>query len=111
ELARAEVAEGDSRAHHEILDGARHEHLVGARERADASADIDGHPRDVVSNEFALASVQPGAQLYAQSAHGVRNGPSAADPACGAIERGQKAVAHRLDLAIPVALELGSHEL
>ena len=36
---------------------------------------------------------------------------SAADPARGTIEGGEKAVAHRLDLAAPVALELGAHEL
>src|SRR5712691_10068887 len=50
QLARTAVAERDARAHNEILDGARHEHLVGARERTDASADVDGHPGDVVTH-------------------------------------------------------------
>ena len=74
-------------------------------------AGVDSHPADVVADELALAGVQARSQLDVQRSHLIRHSTGTANPPRGAIEGGKKAVAHRLDLAAPVALELGAHEL
>ena len=44
----AAILERDARAGHEVLDGARDEHLAGAGLRRDARADVDGDPAELV---------------------------------------------------------------
>ena len=61
------VGECHARPGHEVADGARDEHLAGARERRDARADVHGDPAEVVvAEQLALAGVQPGAQADAE---------------------------------------------
>ena len=49
EVVLAPVGELEARAHDEIRDSARHEHVACAAERRDSRSDVDCHPRDVVA--------------------------------------------------------------
>ena len=70
------------------------------RQRADARADVHGHPADVVAHDLALAGVQAGAHVDAER-RTARCAIARAQriAARRTVERGEEAVAHRLDLA------------
>ncbi len=55
---QAAILEHQPRAHDQVLDRARREHLAGVRRILDARADVDRNARHVVADEFALAGVQ-----------------------------------------------------
>src|SRR6516164_8838638 len=57
ELVDAVLGELDTGADHEILDGARDEHLARASEPADASSQVYAYAADVIAHHLALASV------------------------------------------------------
>src|SRR6185312_10116067 len=52
------IAERDAGTDDEVLDGARNEDLVRARERSDSGADVYSHAAYVVAHELALAGVE-----------------------------------------------------
>src|SRR3954470_3462762 len=106
ELVRAAVGELEAGADHEVLDRAGDEHLAGRGLGADASADVHGHAADVVSHHLDLAGVQTGANVEAERLHSLGRRRRAADRSGRAVERRQEAIAHRLHLAPPVAVDL-----
>src|SRR5687768_5267610 len=58
QLAHAALLEAEAGADHGAVDGPRHEHLSGCRERRDARGDVHGHAADVVADHLALAGVE-----------------------------------------------------
>jgi hypothetical protein len=67
---------------------------------------MHGNTTHVVTHELDLASMEPTADLEAESPHGISDGPGAANGPTGTIEGGQDPVACRLDECAPVALDL-----
>src|SRR5262249_39540859 len=110
ERVLAAVGEVDPGADDEVLDGAGDEHLTRLRERADARADVDREPADVIADRLALAGVQAGAQLEPQSLQLVANRERAADRARRTVERREEAVAKRLHRPAAVTHELVATE-
>ena len=95
----------------EILDGGRHEHLLRACARGDASADVDGDAADVRSVQLDLARVDPCANLRTQGVHRVLDGERAAHGACRTVEDREEAVSGVVDLAPAVPPEQRTHTL
>ena len=60
-LLRTAVIELELRPDDEVFDGTRDEHLTSTRDRADARADVDSDPVDVIFEYLALSGVQPAA--------------------------------------------------
>src|ERR1700720_1059601 len=60
ERLAAAVAEAQARARHQVLDGARHQHLARTGERRDARADVNRNTADIVADHFALAGMESG---------------------------------------------------
>jgi hypothetical protein len=69
---------------------------------------VNGNATDIVANHFALAGMQPCANVDPEWAYFLRNGASAADTARRAIESRQNAVPSRLDLMAAKASEIAS---
>src|SRR5689334_22001724 len=104
------VVERETGTRHEILDGARHEHLAGRGARGDARADVHGDAAVLVAHHFAFAGVRAGANLEAELAHLLRHRAGAAHGARRAVEGGEEAVARGVDLAAAKPCELAAHE-
>jgi hypothetical protein len=99
------VGEGDSAPENESLDGAGDEHLVGLGERGDPYADVHRESRDRRAVALDLPRVQPGADLELEFIRGVASGAGSLDPAGGAIEGGEEAVAGGVNLGAFVAVQ------
>ena len=108
---RTTVVEVDPRACHQVLDRAGDEDLAGAGKGSHPCPDVHRNSANLVVHELDLASVQAGAHLKAERSDGGADGYRASDRPCRAIERGEKAIASRVDLAAPEAVELGPDDL
>jgi hypothetical protein len=93
----AAVTKPQAGTRHQILDRARHQHLVRAGERRHARSDVNGNAADIIADYFALAGMNPGADFNAKRPELVGDGASAAHAACRTVESGKNAVAGRLD--------------
>ena len=51
----AAVTKTQTGTRHQVLHGARHQHLARAGERRHARSDVNGNPADIVADHFALA--------------------------------------------------------
>src|SRR6266540_4306667 len=111
EGVRSAVLELDPRPHHQILDGARDEHLSGRGLGAHTGTDVDSHAGNVIPMQLALAGVEPRPNVDPQSVDLVGDRAAAADPPCGSVERRQEAVPHGLDLTTVEAAELMANEV
>jgi hypothetical protein len=99
-LEFAPVVERDARTSH-----------AATRERADAGSNAHGPPGGVIPCDLHFARVQTRARLYAQPAHRVPNRTRAADGSTRPVERGQGALAGRLDGPDPEPVEFGTHHV
>src|SRR5262249_3789133 len=86
ECVLAEVLESEAGADDEVDDCAGNEHLVCGGERGDACPEMHGDTSDVVSAEFDLAGVYPGAGLDSEVAYRVADRTRAADRSCRSVE-------------------------
>src|SRR5439155_3772851 len=100
----APVLKEDSRAGDEIPDRARDEHLSGSRLRCDPRADVHRDPADLAADELALACVDAGADLETEVPHRVHDLARATHRARRPVERGEKAIAGRLDLVAAITV-------
>ena len=105
----AAIFEAEARADYEVLHGARDDDLARLGERGNPGADVYGDAADVVSDQLALAGVNPGAQCQAEPILIGDRGASAPDRAGRTIERGEETVARSLDLLPPEAIERGPY--
>src|SRR4029078_2204895 len=96
---------------YQVLHRAGYEHLVGVGERTDASADVDRHAANVLAMQFALAGMQSGTDVEAERTDAVPDRAGALDSTSGAVEGGEEAVAQRLHLLTPKAIELTARAL
>src|SRR5919106_2682415 len=111
ELLGAAGLEDDPRACDEVLHGAGHEDLAGARVCRDARADDHGQARRLPIDELALAGMDPGAQLQAQRLRLQDDRPRARDRPGGAVEPREDPVARAVHLGTSVALDLATGAL
>src|SRR5205807_717585 len=88
---RAAEAERDVGADDEVANCAGDEHLAGLCEVGDPSADMDGHAREVIAGELALAGVKAGADVEVEPLDGVDHRQGAANGPRGAVERREHA--------------------
>ena len=102
----AAVAEAQPGARHQVLYGARHQHLARTGERRDARADVNGNPTDIVVDHFAFAGMEPSTDFDPKRPDLLGNGAGAADAARRSVEGGKNAVAGRLDLMAAKACEI-----
>jgi hypothetical protein len=70
----AAIAEAQAGAGNKVLDSARYQDLARAGERGHASANVNSDTADIVADHFALASMQPGADLDAERPDFIGNG-------------------------------------
>jgi hypothetical protein len=98
QLGQAALVELKLGAGHEVLHGRGDEDLAGPRFCRNPSADVDGNPRDLVSDDLALSRVQSGAHLDPELAHRFDDRVRAANGADRAVERGEEAVPRGVDL-------------
>ena len=59
----AAIIEQETRAHHEILDRARHEDFASTSEGSDPRPDMYREPGNVIGQDLDLASVQAGSDI------------------------------------------------
>src|SRR4051794_18325281 len=96
ERALAAVGELHAGTDHEILDGARDEHLARAGERAHPGADVHADAGDVPVPALDLARVKTRADLDAERPHRLLHGSRGADALARAVEGGEESVAGAL---------------
>ena len=72
---------------------------------------MDGHTRDLISSDFDLACVNPGAHIDVEGFQAVSDGEGALDGATRAIEGGEETVSGVGHLAAAEALELAADGL
>ena len=89
ERVGAPLLEAETRAGNEVLDGAGHEDLACSGERGDAGADVHGDAADLVSDDLALARMQPRADLDAEGTDAFADRLGAADGPGRTVERGE----------------------
>ncbi len=105
----APISESDPRAHNQILDRARHEHLAGVGLAQNPGPDVDGNAADLVADPLALSSVDRRSDPHAQRTDGVPNRQRAANGPGRAIKCRKKSVTGGVDLASAIELELLSY--
>src|SRR5262249_14901685 len=108
ELVFSSILESDARSGDEVHHRPGRQPLPRLRARADALADVDRQPPDVVTHRLDFARVEPDAHFQAQLAGAVPNGEPAANRTRGPVERREDPVAHRLDLVSAEARELSA---
>src|SRR3984893_17144631 len=109
EAVRATIDELETGGRDEISCGAGDEHLVWASHSGDAGADMHGNADHAVTYHFALAGVQPGANLKSQRAYPFAHGTRATYRPGGAVESGEEAVTRSVHLAPTKSGQLFSH--
>jgi len=75
QLVFSSVGEIDARADHQILDGARHQHLSCGRLRPDPGGYVDGKPAEVIATDLALPGVEAGSKPQSQTLGGLPDRP------------------------------------
>src|SRR3954453_2306986 len=98
EWTTAAAAEAQAGTGHQILHGARYQNLARAGQRGDARTDVNGDAADIVADHFALAGMQPGADLDADRPDFVGDRAGTANAARWTVKRCEKAVARSLHL-------------
>ena len=106
----ASFGECDVGSSDEVLDCAGDEDLSGSGDRSDAGCDVNGQSTEVISSHFALSGMKPGPDLDPKRFDSSDNGASAPYCAGGPVERGEKAVPGRLDLAAAEVSQLLPHQ-
>ena len=105
----AAVLELDPRASHEILDGARDEHLTRPGQRGDSSPDVDSNPGHLGAVSFAFTGVEAETHLEALLGRRRRNRGRARDTTGGPVERREEPVSRRVDLVAAEARQVAPH--
>src|SRR5918999_5304725 len=95
------VLEFQGRPGDEVTDGRRNQDLGALGQCGDPGSDVHADASDRVPGPLHLASVQTGPDLDAEVADGVSGRQSASDGPDGTVERGQEAIARRVDLPAP----------
>src|SRR5471030_2856068 len=98
EWPNAAVGETQPGAGHEILYCARDQNLASTGKRRDARTDMDGDAANIVAHHFALAGMEPGANVDAERSDFLGNSTGATNATRRPIEGGEKAVTGRLHL-------------
>src|SRR3954452_11066744 len=110
QLVLAALLELNPGSHHQVLHGARDEHFARSGPIHHARPDVHSQPAHVLTDDLHLTRVQATPDLHAQVSYagsdrmGRPNGPGRA------IERGQHAIARRLHVSAPMAVDLAFHE-
>src|SRR5262245_17963620 len=79
----------DTRADDEVLDGARCKQVASAAKRSGARANVHSDAREIVPNDFALAGVEPGADLDVHLPEALDQLAPAANRPRGTVEAGE----------------------
>src|SRR5215218_6648361 len=93
------LEEAQLRPYDEVPDGTRHEHLTRTRQRSDPSADVHAHPGDVIVRQLNLSGVDACTYFDAEPTRPIADLARTADRSRRAVEGGQEAIPHRLDLS------------
>src|SRR5437868_13825364 len=89
-LAEAETGAGD-----QILDGSRYQHFARPGERRDARCDVNGDALHVVADDLDLSGMEATADLNVERTNRLDNGARATHGTCRAVEGGEKPVPKR----------------
>src|SRR5512132_4289452 len=109
ELVFPAFGEHDARAGDEVGHRAGDQHLVGARERRHAGADVDRDAAYVLAGDLHLTRVQAGSDLQPEVADTFARRDRAPDRARGTVERREEAVPRGVDLAPAPPGELSTY--
>ena len=102
---RAALGELQARAHHQVLDRARHDHLSRPGRGHHGRGDVQGHAARAAARDLALAGVDPGPDPQAEVEELIADLQSAPNRAGRAVEDGRDALLSGLDLAAGVSRE------
>jgi hypothetical protein len=83
----ATILKGHSRASHEILHGARHEHFVRACVAWDSRADVHSNAADLGTDHLALARMHARPHFQPEQADAASDGGVTSNGPCGPVER------------------------
>src|SRR4029077_10386845 len=92
----AAVAEAQTGAGHQVLHGARHQHLARTGKSCDTRANVNCDPADIVADLFAFTRVESGTDFDAKRFDFFGNSASAAHAARRPVEGCKNAVARTL---------------
>src|SRR5439155_12747027 len=110
QLVRSTIDEAQTRPGDEILDRARNEHLARAGLPGDARAGVDGDTGHLAFHDLTFAGVQARTDGQAEIADGVDDRGRTPDCAGGTVERGEEAVAGRVEFPAAEAQQLAANE-
>ena len=92
----AAVAEAQAGAGHQVLYGARHQHLPRTYKSSNTRANVNGDPADIVADHFALAGMEPGTNFDPKRFNLFGNSARTTNAPRWSVERGQNAIADHL---------------
>ena len=104
------VFETQPRSGHEVLDGARDEHLTRPGERRDSRTDRDRDPDHLAVADLALARMETGPHLETDVPQRIAKGGGGEDRLGGPIERGEEPIAGRVELPALEPRELATDD-
>jgi hypothetical protein len=106
----ASFRECDVGSSDEVFDCAGDEDLSGSGDRPNAGCDVNGESTEVISSHFALSGMKPGPDFDPKRFDHFDNGASTPYCAGGTVERSEKSVPGRLDLAAAEVSQLLPHQ-
>jgi hypothetical protein len=109
EAVHAPVGETQSRAGDQVSHGARDQHFIRFGLGRDARRNMHRDTADVVANQLALASVEPGADLQSKRTKSFAHRTGASYRPIRSIEGGEQSVTRRVHLAAAERGQLFSH--
>ena len=107
----AAVGEFEPGARDEVVDGLGHEHLARCGLGGDSLRDLNGDAANAIASDFNLARMHAGAGVEAERPERAHDRRRAADRARGAVERGERPVARRLELMAAEPGQLSANHL
>lgn len=105
----ASILEAQTRSGNQVLDRARHEHVTRPRQRRDPSTDVHRDATELVTDNLALAGVNPGADVETETSNGLDDRTRSAGGPGRTVERGEEPVTGRIDLTPAEAGEVLAH--
>jgi hypothetical protein len=102
----AAIIKHQARAHHEVLDRARHEDFARTSEGRDPGPDMHGEPGDVIGQDLDLAGMQAGSDIEVKLPYLVPDRQGTADGAGGTVKAREEPVTDDPHLVPAKSIEL-----
>ena len=108
ECLAAAICKAQTGASHQVFDSSRHQHFASPGKRSHSGTNVNRNATDIVAHHFALAGVQPCANINSEWVYFLGNSAGAADAARRTIECCKYPVAGRLDFSTAKPSEIAA---